>query len=402
MEEMKKVTEYSDSRLKWKVTLVLTVLLMGLGAYYYFSLNEKREDYHYITTPISKGELSLTVSATGYIEPVEKVDVGSEISGTVEKIFVDYNDVVKKGQVLAQLDKTKYQSALRKASASLSSAQASLENMKAQLYQAEATFTRNKNLKKSTQGSLPSQSDWDRDWAAYLTAKAQVASAEARIVQEEQTLISAQYDLTRTTIYSPIDGIILVRNIEPGQTMAASFQTPVLFTIAKDLTKMELQASIDEADIARVKKDQNATFSVDTYADKYFQAKIRLVRVNSEIIEGVVTYKAVMDVDNEALLLKPGMSADVDITTNTLNDTFIVQKAALIYEPVKARVKKMFGRGTETEKHIDTKPHIWILKDNQPQKVYIQIKGSSASLTAIASTDLNKGDQVILMQEIKK
>lgn len=402
MKEMQKVMEYSGSRLKWKVTMVVIVLLMGLSAYYYFSLKEQTEDYHYVTTPISKGEFSMTVSATGYIEPVEKVDVGSEVSGTVEKIFVDYNDVVKKGQILAQLDKTKYQSALRKTLASLAAAQASLENMKAQLYQADATFTRNKMLKKSTKGRLPSQSDWDRDWAAYLTAKAQVASAEAKIVQEEQTLVSVQYDLTRTTIHSPIDGIILVRNIEPGQTMAASFQTPVLFKIAKDLTKMELQASIDEADIARVKKDQNATFSVDAYADKDFKAKIRLVRVNSEIVEGVVTYKAVMDVDNQGLLLKPGMSADVDITTNTLYDTFIVQKAALLYEPVKARVKKMFGRGKETETRIDTIPHIWILKDDQPQKVHIQVAGTNGSLTAIVSKDLAEDGEVILMQEIKK
>jgi len=297
MEAMRKVTEYKGSGLKWKITAVLLLMMLVAGAYFFFMPKESKELYQYVTQPLKKGDLTLSVSATGYLEPVENVEVGTEVSGTIDAVYVDYNDIVKKGEPLARLDKTKYQSALSKAEASLNAAKASQQNMQAQLNQSETTVKRNRSLKASTQGRLPSQSDWDRDWAAYLVAKAQVSNAKAFVAQAKEALVSAKYDLEKTTVYSPIDGIILVRNIDPGQTVAASFQTPVLFTIAKDLTKMELQVSIDEADIAKIKAGQRAMFSVDAYPDRTFEGRIRLVRVNSEIVEGVVTYKAVMDVD---------------------------------------------------------------------------------------------------------
>jgi HlyD family secretion protein len=271
--------------------------------------------------------------------------------------------------------------------------------MNAVLYQAEATVSRNKTLRASTKGSLPSQSDWDRDWASYLTAKAQVANAKAMVDQARHALASSKYDLERTTVYSPIDGIVLVRDIDPGQTVAASFQTPVLFKIAKDLTRMELQASIDEADIAKVKAGQRATFSVDAYPEKTFEAHIKLVRVNSEIVDGVVTYLAVMDVDNKDLLLKPGMSADADIITEMLGDTFIVSKAALLYIPVKPTTSGLFGSGKREKVAIDPKPHVWLLENGLPKKVYVKVLGSSGSDSAVSSEELNKGDPLIVTQE---
>jgi HlyD family secretion protein len=345
MEEMQKITKYKSNAVQWKIGIVLFLVLLGLGGYFFFVPVKDKEAYRYVTQPLAKGALTITVSATGYIEPVENIDVGTEVSGTIEKVYVDYNDLVKKGQILARLDKTKYQSTLDRAKASLTAAKASLENMNAQFYQSNATLSRNKTLRESTNGALPSRSDWDRDWANYLVAKAQVSSAKAQVDQARHALISAQYDLDRTTIYSPVDGIILVRDIDPGQTVAASFQTPVLFKIAKDLTKMELQASIDEADIAKVKAGQTASFSVDAYPERSFEAHIKLVRVNSEIVDGVVTYKAVMNIDNKELLLKPGMSADADITINTLSDTFIVPKAALLFMPIKPKTEGLFGSG---------------------------------------------------------
>ncbi|MCJ7765821.1 MAG: efflux RND transporter periplasmic adaptor subunit, partial [Thiovulaceae bacterium] len=319
MQEMEKITGHKSSSLKWKMGIALFVLLLGAGSYSLFAPKDQKESYRYVTQPLQKGDLTMTVSATGNIEPVESVEVGSEVSGMIEKVYADYNDKVKKGQILAQLDKTKYKSAVDRAEASLGAAKASLENMNAQLYQANATVARNKTLRESTKGRLPSPSDWDRDWANNLVAKAQVDNAKAQVDQARHALVSSKYDLERTTIYSPINGIVLVRNIDPGQTVAASFQTPVLFKIAKDLTKMELQASIDEADIAKVKAGQKVTFGVDAYPEQSFEARIKLVRVNSEIVDGVVTYKAVMDVDNQNLLLKPGMTADADIITETLS-----------------------------------------------------------------------------------
>jgi len=399
MEEMQKITEYKNSGVKWKIAAVVIILLLAAGSYLYFVPNESKEIYRYVTQPLEKSDLTLSVSATGYIEPVENVEVGAEVSGTIEELYVDYNDRVKKGQPLARLDKTKYQSALHRAEASLTASKASLENMKAQYYQANTTLARNRSLRASTNGRLPSQSDWDRDWAAYLAAKAQVSNAEAQVDQARQALVSAKYDLEKTTIYSPIDGTVLVRNIDPGQTIAASFQTPILFTIAKDLTKMELQASIDEADIAKVEAGQRAVFTVDAYPEKSFEAYIKLVRVNSEIVDGVVTYLAVMDVNNSDLLLKPGMSADADIITETLSNTFVVSKATLLYIPVQPTTSGLFGSGKKEKVAIDPKPHVWLLENGQPKKVYVKVLGSSGSKTAIFSEELKEGDPLIVTQE---
>lgn len=399
MEEMQKITGYKSSAMKWKIAITAFVLFLGAGGYLFFAPKEQKEAYRYVTQPLKKGDMTMTVSATGYIEPVENVEVGSEISGTIIKVYADYNDEVKKGQILAQLDQTKYQSTMKKAEASLNAAKASLKNMDAQLYQAKATVTRNRSLKESTEGRLPSQSDWDRDWGNYLVAKAQVDNAKAQINQTKQVLVASKYDLERTTIYSPINGIVLVRNIDPGQTVAASFQTPVLFKIAKDLRKMELQASIDEADIAKVKAAQRASFSVDAYPDRNFEAYIKLVRVNSEIVDGVVTYKAVMEVDNQELLLKPGMSADADIITETLSSTFIVPKAALLYIPVEPKAEQMFGFGEREKTVIDPEPHVWVLENGQPKKAYVKVLGSSGSNTAVSSDELKEGDPLIVTQE---
>lgn len=399
MEEIQKVTAYKGSPIKWKIGILLSMILLGVGGYFFFAPKEHKEAFLYVTQPLKKGDLTMTVSAMGYIEPVENVEVGSEISGTIIKVYADYNDEVKKGQPLAQLDQTKYLSTKKKAEASLNAAKASLRNMDAQLYQAKTTVMRNRSLKESTEGRLPSESDWDRDWGNYLVAKAQVDNAKAQINQTKQVLVASKYDLERTTIYSPIGGIVLVRNIDPGQTVAASFQTPVLFKIAKDLTKMELQASIDEADIAKVKAGQRASFSVDAYPDRNFEAHIRLVRVNSEIVDGVVTYKAVMEVDNEGLLLKPGMSADADIITETLSHTFIVPKAALLYIPVKPKTEKLFGFGEPEKVVIDPKPHLWTLENGQPKKVHVKVLGSSGSNTAVSSDELKEGDPLIITQE---
>lgn len=403
MQEMEKIKAYKSSTWKYKIVFALFVLLAGISAYLFFLQQEKKSDYKYITQTLSKGNLLLTVFATGYVEPLESVNVGTEVSGTIKEVYVDYNDLVKKAQPLARLDKTKYQSVVDRASASLASAEASLENAKAQLHKEEATIARDKALKESTKGILPSQRDIDINMANYLAAKAQLSTAMAQVNQAKHTLTSANYDLEKTVVYSPINGVILVRNVEPGQTVASSFQTPVLFTIAKDLTKMELQVSIDEADIAKIKTGQSTTFSVDAYPETVFETKIKKIRVNSKIQDGVVTYIAVMDVNNEKLLLKPGMSIDADITTQTIENGFIVPRAALIYSPITAKEKKAFALfGDKEQSIIDQKPHIWILENNITKKIYVKVLGSSGSTVSIESEELKVGDTVILAQEKKE
>lgn len=398
MNEIEKITSYKSSKTKLKIGVVLLVLLLGVAGYIVFIQEKKDASYRYITQPLEKSDLTLTVSATGYLEPVDTIEVGTEVSGTIEEVYVDYNDQVTKGQLLAKLDKTKYQSNLYQAKASLAVAEASLQQMQAQFYQAEAIIKRNQSLRENTNGALPSQNDWDRDWASYLSAKAQIVTAKAKIDQAQQTVVSSKYDLARTMVYSPIDGIILIRKIDPGQTVAASFQTPVLFKIAKDLTKMELQASVDEADISKVKEGQSATFGVDAYPKEKFQAKIKLIRVNSEILNGVVTYKAQMEVDNSALLLKPGMSADADIVTQTLTSTFIVPKAALLYIPISEDTHPK-GWTDKDKVSIEQKQHIWVLENAKPRKIYVQVLGSNGTKTALASKELRENMTLIVTQE---
>lgn len=370
-----------------------------IGLYLFFTRDSQQSEYRYVTESLKKSDLSLTVSASGYIQPVESVDIGTEVSGTIDEVYVDYNDKVKRGQLLARLDTTKYQSTYDRAKASLKIAEAVLQSAEAQYYQADAAVKRNKKLKIVSNGELPSQSDWDMDWGNYLSAKAQIANAKAQIEQAKHALKAAQYDLERTKIYSPIEGTVLVRNVDPGQTVAATFQTPVLFSIAKDLSRMELQISIDEADIGKMKAGQKARFSVDAYSDKTFETTIRQVRINSEIVESVVTYKAIMEVNNKALLLKPGMSVDADIITQTLEDIFIVNRAALIFMPVNPKSKTLFGGSRGEKAKVDPRPHIYILKEGVPQKVYVKILGSNGPLSAIESTELQEDVEVIVNQE---
>lgn len=399
MEEMQKIVGYKNHKKRWIVFFVILLIAGGAGVYLFFLQGSQRGGYRYVTDPLKKGNLELTVSASGYIQPVESVDVGTEVSGTIEEVYADYNDAVKKGQLLAVLDTTKYQSAFDKAKASLQMADAMLQNAEAQYYQARTTMERNKKLKSTSKGTLPTQSDWDRDWGNYLAAQAQIANAKAQIEQAKHALTSSEYDLGKTKIYSPVDGMILVRNIDPGQTVAASFQTPVLFSIAKDLTKMELQISIDEADIAKIKAGQRATFNVDAYSQRVFDAVIKQVRINSEILESVVTYKAIMEVDNKELLLRPGMSVDADIIVQEVKDAFIIKRAALLYIPVQPKTKNLFSDAEEEKIEIDPNPHVWILKNGMPKKIYVKILGHNGPISAIEAKELNENDNVIISQE---
>jgi len=399
MEAMEKVTSYKPVRWKGWLAGVLVSAALGAGLYFYLKPAQEENTYRFVTEPAARGELNITVSASGYLEPLESVDVGTEVSGTIEKVLVDYNDAVKKGELMAQIDKTKYQSTVDKANAALASAKATLENAKAELFRTEATIRRDRTLRENTKGALPSQNDWDTDWAAYLAAKAQVSNAEAQVEQAKHSLVSARYDLQRTAIYSPVDGIVLTREIDPGQTVAASYQTPTLFTIAKDLRKMELQVSIDEADIAKVKAGDSATFTVDAYPDTVFSGKIRMVRVNSEIEDGVVTYIAVLDVDNGDLRLRPGMSADADITVETFRDALIVPRAALLYLPVTPKEQKLFAFHDSSAGTYDAKPHVWRLNGSVPEKLYVEVLGTNGTQSVIRAEGLNTGDTLIVAQE---
>lgn len=397
MKEIEAIKAYKGGKKKSTLIYIAVVVMILIGILLSFSGN-KEPVASYMTQPLAKGDLTVIVSATGEVEPLESVEVGSEISGTILDVYVDDNDIVKKDQPLALLDKKKFQSIVDQNKALYDAAKATLENKQAKLTQTQSVIERYETLKTSTNGRLPSKNDWESAMADYLSAKADVANANAQVAQASYTLASAQYDLDKTLVISPIDGIILDRKIDPGQTVAASFETPVLFNIAKNLTQMKLSVDVDEADIGKVAEGQKASFTVDAY-EKTFDAVVKKVRVNSETTDGVVTYETIMDVNNSALFLKPGMSADADIITSTIKDAFIVPRSALLFNPVKAEETKMFQFESKSQNEDDPKPHVWVLKDNTPQKVYVKVLESEGAQSAISSETLKVGDPVIIAQE---
>ena len=246
---------------------------------------------------------------------------------------------------------------------------------------------------------MPIQKDWDQNYAAYLSSKASYESSKAQVQEAQFAFESTQYDLDKTVIYAPMDGVVLSRNIDLGQTVTAMFQTPVLFKLSDNLLQMELQVSIDEADVAQIKEGQPALFSVDAYPDQNFHAVVKSIRINSEMLAGVVTYKASLYVENQSHKLLPGMSADADIIIKHIKNAWIVPRAALLYIPVEVKEKIKFGAQNTEKLTLDTQPHVWVERGGKAVKIYVKILGTSGTQTAVASKDLKPEDKLILSQE---
>ena len=384
---------------KWWIWMTF-FLLVALGVIFYrYAALSKSIAFSYVTEPLYKGDLNMTVTATGYIYPVRSVDVGSEISGTIKDVAVDFNDRVRKGDVLATIDQSRYFSSFKRAEATLLSAQAVQKSVKADMELKESNYQRDKTLRKNSQGTLPIQKDWDKDLAAVLSAQAMYESSKANVLEAKFAFESTKYDLDKTVIYAPIEGVVLVRNIDPGQTVAAAFQTPVLFKLANDLSQMELHVSIDEADIAQIRMGQHVFFSVDAYPDTNFNARVKLIRVNSEMVAGVVTYKALLSVDNEDHRLLPGMSADANIVTKHIENAWIVPRSAMLYTPVDMTKTISFGPQNTEKLDIDMHPHVWVQRGEEIKKIYVEVLGTRGAKTAVKSALLKTDDKLILSQE---
>ncbi|MBN2508388.1 MAG: efflux RND transporter periplasmic adaptor subunit [Verrucomicrobia bacterium] len=317
--------------------LVLGVVLLP-------ALRRKAPAAAYVTEPARRGKLVVTVSATGTLEPLKKVDVGIEVSGTIQSVEADYNGEVKVGQVLARLDTTRLEAQAKQNEAALESARAKVLQAQASVQEAEAQLARLRRVRELSGGKMPSENDLDTARANLARAKADEASAKAAVAQAQAALEVNQTDLKKAVVVSPIRGVVLHRAVEPGQTVAASFNTPTLFTLAEDLTQMELQVDVDEADVGQVREGQEATFTVDAYPDRAFPARITQVRYGSETTDGVVTYKTVLTVDNSSLALRPGMTATAVITVNTRDNALLVPNAALRFVPA-GRASAESGRG---------------------------------------------------------
>lgn len=327
-----------EKRRPWYVRAVPAVVVLALaagGAWWWQKNAAGAQKVHYVTERVVRGPISVTVSADGTLKPTRTVTLGSELSGIVRKVNVDVNDVISTGDVLIELDTRNLESKVASARASLASAKAQLAQNRATLNEAEVKNRRLKELNKLSGGKMPSRTDLDAQQAAVATARAAVEVAEANIADAEASLSQTETDLSKAMIKSPIDGVVLARSVEPGYAVAASLQAVELLSLATDLTELELQVNVDEADIGSVQAGQKAFFTVSAYPDKKFPATLTKVAFGSTTTENVVTYTTYLDVKNAELQLRPGMTASATISTAHKDRVLLVPNSALRFVPNK-------------------------------------------------------------------
>ncbi|HEX5328809.1 efflux RND transporter periplasmic adaptor subunit [Sulfuricurvum sp.] len=376
-----------------KYAIAVFVLILAAVAGVLWVKQNQSEKTQYITAPVQIKDLTTSVSATGNLEPTNTIDVGIEVSGTITDVLVDYNDRVQVGQLMARIDTTKLTSNVTSAKAALQRAQANVSVAKATLANAQNEWERVHKMYTSTGGNYPSKQAVDEADNALLSAKASVAAAIAQTQQSQAELAIGQDNLRKAVVVSPIEGIVLNRKVEPGQTVVAAMQTPVLFTMAKSLNTMKVIVSVDEADIGEVKEDQNVTFSVDAYPNQEFRGVITQLRLNSQILNGVVTYDAVVEVPNADLKLRPGMTATAQVITGVLHRMLTVPNAALRFTPPKDKNDKT--KKAQDNTNTNTKS-VWILRNNQPIKIDVTAGQSDGVSTAILASKLTTNDTVIV------
>jgi len=402
--DLEKLTRQARRRGRGWLWAILILAALGAGVWWW--LNRPADPVTYQTATVEKGTLTVTVVATGTVQPTTQVDISSELSGTLAAVEVDFNDTVAEGQVLAMLDDTKLRAAVTNAEAQLVSARAKLAS-------AEATVT-------ETAEALASAEELDRRGlntrqtyiaakAAHDRAVAAVDMARADVTLAEANLDSQKADLEKAVIRSPINGIVLGRAAEKGQIVAASLNAPVLFTLAEDLARMELQVAVDEADIGRVAVGQRATFTVDAYPGQSFEAQITSLRFAPDDTEDVVTYTAVLTVANDDLLLRPGMTATATIIVAEEPEALTVPTAALRYAPPATESASRSGSGllgyimparpsrSGSAGRVDGSG-VYVLRDGQPVRVKVTPGATDGSRIAVTSDALQEGDEVILSQ----
>ena len=396
--------------LPWMLGLGLAAAL-GAGAFFLLWEGDSPDQARFKTAEVSRGDLTVKVTATGTLQPMTQVDVGTEVSGTIDTVEVDYNDRVKAGQILARLDPDQPQAKVRQSQAALTLAQAGVA-------EAQATVTETANKLRRTRDMiakrLSTPEELDTASAAAERAVAALAVAKAKVEQAQAQLDSDRRTLEKTEIRSPIDGTVLRREVEPGQTVAASLQTPVLFTLAEDLTQMELNVAVDEADVGQVAPGQPATFNVDAYPNRTFPATLTQVRYAPETVNGVVTYAALLTLDNADLSLRPGMTATAEIVVRELQDAVLVPNAALRFTPPRSQAVKGEGEGRglvgmllpgrppssrrtpETSASNGKGTRVWTLKDGIPVALDIKTGATDGTLTEVLDATLMPGTEVLV------
>lgn len=388
--------------------VLAAVIAGGVFAWFRYGRDKSSEQPKFKTTKVDRGRVASKVTATGTLSARVTVLVGSQVSGRIAELFVDYNSKVKKGDVLAKIDARLLQAAVAKARAQTAQAAAAVTKAKANHDQAKKAFDRAKTLK--DQG-LMGQADYDLAETAVNSTKADIAVADAQLSSAAASSSEAQVNLGFTTIVSPIDGIVLSRSIDVGQTVAASLQSPTLFTIAQDLRSIQVDTFVAEADVGKLTTGMDATFGVDAYPGTRFKGKIREVRNAAQTVQNVVTYDAVLDVMNDELKLRPGMTANVTFVWAEKADVLRVPNAALRFRPPADAVPASSGSGSArrpgggggaggagASSKGETDPNrrtLWILRDNKPSPVLVETGISDGTLTEIVSGGLTEADEVI-------
>ncbi len=374
------------------IPLILLLVVVGVGSY--FLLNKKPEAV-YKTAKIERGTIISTVSATGNLSAVITVQVGTQVSGTIQKLYVDYNSRVKKGQPIAEIDPSLFNAAVEQAQGNAMNAEANQQKAKVALVDAERTLTRNKKL---LVDGIISRGDYDVAETAMQATKAGLRGAEGSVAQTRGSLMQARTNRSYSVIRSPVDGVVISRAIDVGQTVAASFQTPTLFTIAQDLTKMQIEVSVDEADISRIRLHQNASFTVDAYPEQQFKGEVVQIRSAPIITQNVVTYIVVVNVDNSDLKLKPGMTANVSVEVARKEDVLTLPPVALRFKPKMKVAEGKEKRAGSPGKREGGGQQVYLLKENKPVAVPVKTGiGNNVSIELVEGA-LREGDEVVVEQ----
>lgn len=348
-----------------KLILLAIIAGLGYGVYYYF-FHEEATVYGLTTSPITKGEIVSTVTATGELNAISVVEVGTQVSGTVQEIYVDFNSQVKAGQLIALIDPSVLRLTLSESEASLAVYQAGVRSAQASLTDSERKYARNKEL---FNRKLIARSEVDTSEADVLMKRAALSEANSRVVQGRAAVERARTNLNYTRITSPVNGVVIDRQVDAGQTVAASYQTPTLFKIAEDLTRMQIETKVDEADIGAVAEGQNVTFRVDAFPDETFSGKVVQVRIAPSASDSVVTYTVIIHVDNPDFKLKPGMTANVSIETARADDVLRIPVAALRFTPPEDLLNTIsFDRDILTQKKTLSSGIIWPERDGVMMK----------------------------------
>ncbi len=392
------------------VTWSAIVLLVAAGIATWLATAEPEAERGptWVTEPAEIGTLVVRVSATGNLKPTNQVEVGSEISGIVTEVLVDANDQVTRGQVLLVLDTARLEAALATSRAGLRVARAQVEQAEAADEEARHTLERLQELHRASDGRTPSALELEQAESTARRAHAALTAARASVTQVEAGVESDATSLEKATIRSPIDGVVLSRNVEPGQTVAATFQAPVLFTIAEDLAQMELEVAIDEADVGQVAPGQPVTFTVDAWPGRVWEGEVARVGLGAQEVDGVVSYPALIAVRNDDLRLRPGMTATAEIVTLTRDEALLVPNAALRFDPTATVVPRassgglvgrIFARPSQADRptvRIAEGRHVWVLRDGEPVQVEVTPGASNGRVTEVEAGTITPGTPLIV------